>query len=89
MQASYDNARLESKTGTAPAGKLNDINVALLGAGDEGEVLLNSKLKIPGLRFRAICDIWTGHNPKKLVNRLKRYNFDAQDFEISGAEAQR
>ncbi len=81
-QASYDNARLESKAvATAPAGKLNDINVALLGAGDEGEVLLNSMLKIPGLRFRAICDIWTEYNQKRLVGRLKRYNFDVNGYE--------
>jgi hypothetical protein len=53
-QTSYDNARIDSRTGTTPVGKLNDISVALLGAGDEGEVLLNSMLKIPGLRFRTI-----------------------------------
>lgn len=36
----------------------NEINLALVGIGAEGEVLLNSLLQIPGIRFRAVCDIW-------------------------------
>lgn len=81
-QTAYENARLETKTSTTgPAGKLSDINVALLGGGDQGEVLLDSMLKIQGLRFRAVCDIWTEYNQKKLVNRLKRYNFDVKGYE--------
>ncbi len=81
-QTDYENAKLASKSSAAvPGGKLSDINVALLGGGDQGEVLLNSMLKIPGLRFRAICDIWTEYNQKKLVNRLKKYNFDAHGYE--------
>lgn len=35
-----------------------ELNIALVGMGAEGEVLLNSLLKIPGIRFRAVCDIW-------------------------------
>ena len=81
-QADYENTRVEAKTSpTAPAGKLSEINVALLGGGDQGEVLLNSMLKIPGLRFRAICDIWAEYNQKKLVNRLKKLRFDANGYE--------
>ena len=38
-------------------GPNDEINVALVGMGKEGEVLLNNLLKIPGLRFRAVCDI--------------------------------
>ncbi len=34
------------------------INVALVGMGAEGEVLLNSLIKLPNLNFVAICDIW-------------------------------
>ncbi len=35
-----------------------EINVALVGLGVQGRVLLDSMLNIPGLRFRAVCDIW-------------------------------
>lgn len=34
------------------------LNIALIGAGDQGRVLINSTLPIKGVRFRAICDIW-------------------------------
>ena len=45
--------------GQATGSKTDDINVALLGAGAQGQVLLNACLKIPGVRFKAVCDIWT------------------------------
>ena len=37
-----------------PSGNLSDINIALLGTGAQGQVLMNSCLKIPGLKFRAV-----------------------------------
>jgi len=36
----------------------NDLNVAIIGVGAQGRVLLNSCVKIPNLRFKAVCDIW-------------------------------
>lgn len=36
----------------------DEVNVAIIGAGEQGKVLLRDSLKIPGLRFRAVCDIW-------------------------------
>jgi predicted dehydrogenase len=81
-QSDYENARLEARApAAASADKLSYINVALLGGGDQGEVLLNSMMKIPGLRFRAVCDIWTEYNQKKLVNRLQRSKFDVRGYE--------
>ena len=38
-------------------GAADEINVALIGMGKEGEVLLNNMLQIEGIRFRAVCDI--------------------------------
>ena len=38
--------------------KLTSINVALVGLGSQGRILLDSLLNIPGLNFRAVCDIW-------------------------------
>lgn len=50
-----------------------NINVALLGAGAQGQVLMNSCLKIPGLRFKAVCDIWKEYNQKRAVRILQAY----------------
>ncbi|MHC4464870.1 MAG: hypothetical protein ACYS30_26085 [Planctomycetota bacterium] len=47
---------------TRGAKKTDDINIALLGAGAQGYELMNACLKIPGIRFKALCDIWTAYN---------------------------
>jgi predicted dehydrogenase len=60
---------------------LREINVALLGAGAQGQVLLDSMLRIPGLRFRAVCDIWKEYNQKRVVNTLKKYKFPVNGYE--------
>ncbi|MHC5054656.1 MAG: Gfo/Idh/MocA family protein [Planctomycetota bacterium] len=36
----------------------DDINIALVGTGRQGRVLMMSMLRIPGVRFKAVCDIW-------------------------------
>lgn len=59
----------------------SDINVALLGMGAQGEVLLNAMLKIPNLKFRAVCDIWTEYNLKKSVNLLSKYKHEVNGYE--------
>jgi len=64
----------------AAPSKTDDINVALLGAGTEGQVLLNSCLKIPGLRFKALCDIWTAYNQKRVSRILKAYRHEHNTY---------
>jgi len=53
-------------------GKLEDIHVAMIGIGAQGRVLLRDSLKIPGLRFVAISEIWNYHQ-KYAANILKKY----------------
>lgn len=60
---------------TAPK-KTDDLNVALIGVGLQGTVLLESSLKIPGVRFRAVCDIWEAYNLKRASGRLQSYGQD-------------
>ena len=60
-------------TQAASEKKPDDINVALLGAGEQGDVLMNACRKIPGVRFKAVCDIWTAYNLKRMSGKLKRY----------------
>ena len=57
-----------------------DLSVALIGAGAQGRVLLMSALKIPGLRFKAICDIWPYHQTYA-QRYLKKYGFDVNVYE--------
>jgi hypothetical protein len=40
---------------------LNTINIALIGYGEEGKVLLESLLNIEGVKLVALCDIWDYH----------------------------
>ncbi len=59
--------------GQTPAKKPDDINVALLGAGMQGQELMNVCVaKIPGVRFKAVCDIWTAYNQGNTSRLLKR-----------------
>ena len=38
--------------------KTEDIRIALIGCGEQGRVLMESCLRIPSIRFAAVCDIW-------------------------------
>ena len=44
-----------SASGAASA---DELNCAIIGAGSQGMVLLRDALRIPGIRFKAVCDIW-------------------------------
>lgn len=69
-----------SSSSPARAGD-DDINVALLGAGAQGQVLINACLRIPGLRFKAVCDIWAEYNRKRVANLLKKYRHEVKEYE--------
>ncbi len=78
----YKKAQKAAKSGAkVPASDLSDLNVALIGAGAQGEVLMNAMLKIPNIRFRAVCDIWTEYSLKKAVGLLNQYKFDVNGYE--------
>jgi len=59
----------------------DDINVALLGAGAQGQVLMNACLKIPGIRFKAVCDIWKEYNQKRVYRLLGKYGHKLNAYE--------
>lgn len=50
-----------------------DINVALLGGGGQGQVLMNACKRIPGIQFKAVCDIWEAYSLKRTERILKAY----------------
>ncbi|MFH1718164.1 MAG: Gfo/Idh/MocA family oxidoreductase [Planctomycetota bacterium] len=62
-------------------GKADDINVALLGAGAQGQVLMNACRNIPGVRFKAVCDVWTEYNQKRVSRILKAYRHEHNTYE--------
>jgi predicted dehydrogenase len=66
--------------GQAGGKKPDDVNVALLGAGAQGQVLMNACLRIPGLRFKAVCDIWEDYNQKRASRLLKKYRHDNNPY---------
>lgn len=65
----------------ARANDTNDLHVALLGTGAQGQVLMNAMLKIPNIRFKAVCDIWTEYNRKRAYRMLKKYGHELNAYE--------
>ena len=81
-QRQYQQAKAEQAAASpADTAGLKEINVALLGAGAQGQVLTDSMLRIPGLRFRAVCDIWAEYNQKRVINQLKKFNHSPNAYE--------
>ena len=80
-QRSYQRARAEAGAPPAAAGDVQELNVALLGAGAQGQVLMDAMLRIPGLRIRAVCDVWAEYNLKRAVNSLKKFKHEPNGYE--------
>jgi len=55
------------------------LNVALVGIGAQGRVLLDDTLKIPGVRFVAICDIWD-YNRQYAEKYLKKFGHTVKSY---------
>lgn len=52
-------AEQPAETPAVPSPKNPDeVNVALIGVGAQGRVLLDAARRIPGIKFKAVCDIW-------------------------------
>jgi predicted dehydrogenase len=66
--------------GQAGGKKPGDVNIGLLGCGAQGQVLMNACLKMPGIRFKAVCDIWTAYNQRRVSRLLKRYRHEVNTY---------
>ncbi len=62
------------------ANDTNDLNIALIGAGAQGTVLMNACLKLPGIRFKAVCDIWQKYNLKRATGLLRKYKHNVRGY---------
>jgi predicted dehydrogenase len=67
---------------TPPSGaKEAELAVAMIGVGSQGyENLLNCSLKIPGIRFVAVCDIWPFWQ-SRAVKMLEKYGQKVNGYE--------
>ena len=83
MSAAASAGLMLSKSGKAGSTPLssNDLNVAIIGTGAQGQVLLDACLNIPGLRFRAVCDIWADWNRKRAARLLQKYGHQVNEYE--------
>ena len=66
--------------GLVTGSKTDDINVALLGVGAQGQVLMSACLKMGGIRFKAVCDIWTAWNQRRASRLLKKYRHEHNTY---------
>jgi predicted dehydrogenase len=64
----------------AATGAGSTLNVGLIGCGEQGRVLLNAALKIPDIRFKAVCDIWA-YNRTYAERLLGKFGHEAKPFE--------
>ena len=69
------------RSNTAAEKKTDDINIALLGVGEQGQALFDACRKIPGIRFKAVCDIWP-YNRQRVSGQIKKlYKYDHNTYE--------
>ena len=60
--------------------KDDQVNVGVIGYGAEGEILTDAAMKIPGVRFTAVCDIWE-YRRKMARGRLKSLGHTVNVYE--------
>ncbi len=59
---------------------VENINIALIGVGAQGRVLLDSLIKLPGIKILAICDIWE-YSSRAASRYIKHYGHNANVYE--------
>lgn len=60
--------------------KPDELAVAIIGPGSQGRWLMNHSLKVPGVRYVAICDIWEYHQ-RYARNILKKYGHQVNVYD--------
>ena len=66
-------------TAVATAGNVPVLNVAIIGAGDHGRQLVFQCMKLPGLKFRAVCDIWD-YSRNYAAKLLRKYKHPVNEY---------
>ncbi len=68
------------KTGAPNKSPLNKLNIALIGCGAQGQVLLDSLTVIEGIKLVAIADIWD-YKRNENIRRLKSQGVEVKGYE--------
>jgi len=66
--------------GQDQAKEKDDINAALIGCGMQGFALMRNCLRIGGVRFKAVCDIWEAYSLKRTMRLLEAYKHDVRGY---------
>ena len=66
--------------GQDPLPSTDDLQIGLVGCGAQGRVLINAALKIPGIRFKAVCDIWS-YSQRYGSRYLKKFGHEVNVYE--------
>jgi predicted dehydrogenase len=66
-----------------PSGAVKELNIAIIGCGAQGSVLMDSIVpdRIPGIKFRAVCDIWAKKNLRIGERRLLKLGHTVKPYE--------
>ena len=56
------------------------VRVGLIGAGEQGKILMEAARRIPGVHFQAVCDIWS-YNRRWMTGRLRAYRHGSTAYE--------
>lgn len=67
-------------SGESDEAKPGDLKVAVIGVGAQGRILVESCLRIPGIRFVAVCDIWE-YSQTYAERFLKKYGHMVNVYE--------
>ncbi len=65
---------------TQEIAKAAELNIAVIGTGLQGRVLIESCLRIPEVRIMAVCDIWD-YSQRYASQYLKKYGFEVGVYE--------
>jgi predicted dehydrogenase len=66
--------------GATKASSEDELRVALIGCGEQGRVLMEACLRIPGIRIPAVCDIWE-YSRQYASGYLNKYGQKAAVYE--------
>lgn len=58
----------------------NELLVGLIGAGEQGNILMDAMRYIPGVRVKAVCDIWQ-YQREQTIGRIRKYGGAAIGYE--------